>query len=177
MIDSAFLKKLLLDSLKMAHDQLLDGTIDGVDNELANKQTPGNDNPIGTTYAHHVLAEDAIVNGMLKGVQPLSEGAWKDRTGVSKPMSMSDPEALADWYQTAQVDIPKVREFAKAVYSTSEEFITNANDDILIKEVDFWGMKMNTATAFENFVIGHCNSIAGEISALKGVAGLKGYPF
>jgi hypothetical protein len=27
------------------------------------------------------------------------------------------------------------------------------------------------------FLTAHCNNLAGEISALKGVFGLKGYPF
>jgi hypothetical protein len=171
------IQHVLGEALKMAHEQVLEGTIEGVDNELANKQTSGKDNSIGSTYAHAVLAEDSIVNAMLKGGQPLNEEAWKDKTGVDKPMTMTDPEELARWYSTVHVDIPIVREYAKAVYAASAEFIQNADDDTLAKIVDFWGMKLDVATAFEAFVIGHCNSIAGEISALKGVAGLKGYPF
>jgi len=171
------IQKLLLDSLKMSHEQVLEGTIEGVDNDLANKQPDGKADSIGSTYAHAVLAEDAIVNSMMKGSQPLSETEWKDKTGVDKPMSMTDPEALGEWYHTVQVDLPKVREYAKAVYAASEEFIQNADDETITKEVDFWGMKMPLAEAFDMFVIGHLNSIAGEISALKGIAGLKGYPF
>ena len=40
--------------------------------EIANRPAPGNANPLGTSYAHVLLAEDAIVNGMLKGTPPLA---------------------------------------------------------------------------------------------------------
>lgn len=46
------------------------------------------------------------------------------------------------------------------------------------KEIDLgsWGKK-TVAVLLCEFVIGHTNSLAGEISVLKGVAGSKGYPF
>lgn len=177
MIDANFLKTLLLENLKMAHEQVLEPTVEGVDNELANKQTPGKDNPIGTTYAHAVLSEDAIVNAMLKGGQPLSVGEWQDKTGVDKSMPMEDASEFAAWYNEAKVDMPAVREYAKAVYTSSEDYIRGLSDEDLEREVELWGIKMSVASALNGFVINHASSIAGEISALKGVAGLKGYPF
>lgn len=177
MIDSNFLKNLLVNSLKMAHEQVLEGTVEGIDNDLANRQTPGKDNPIGTTYAHAVLSEDAIVNAMLKGSSPLSAGEWKDKTGVDKPMPMEDADEFAAWYTEARVDLPIVREYAKAVYAATENYIQGLTDEDLEREVELWGMKMSVASALDGFVINHASSIAGEISALKGIAGLKGYPF
>ena len=177
MIDSNFLKTLLADSLKMTHEQVLEGTIEGVDNDLANRQTPGKDNPIGTTYAHAILSEDAIVNAMLAGGRPLSEGEWKDKTGVDQPMPLEDADKFAAWYQQAKVDMSALREYAKAVYAASESYIESLSEEDLEREVELWGMKMTVASALNGFVINHASAIAGEISALKGVAGLKGYPF
>lgn len=57
------------------------------------------------------------------------------------------------------------------------DFIGAADAETLGHEVEMFGMKMTVATAFEVFVIEHANSIGGEISALKSVAGLKGFPF
>ncbi|GEM_PF-3622591 len=46
------------------------------------------------------------------------------------------------------------------------------------KEVDIPGMgKKNLAFIINNFVILHIANLTGEISAAKGVQGLKGYPF
>jgi len=33
------------------------------------------------------------------------------------------------------------------------------------------------ATVFAIFVVGHLNNLSGEISAVKGTNGMKGYPF
>lgn len=171
------IQEILAASLDFAHRQILEGTIEGVNGELANRAPGGSANPIGTTYAHVVLSEDFIVNGMLRAGEPLSETSWAGRTGVDRPMPWSSVEALAEWYRSAQVDLPGCRAYAEAVHEASTAFLSEAADQTLAREVDMFGMKMPAATAFEIFVIGHANSIAGEISALKGMAGLKGYPF
>lgn len=174
---SSGLQQTLGQALDFAHRYVLEGTVEGVDDELGNRRAGGNSNSIGSTYAHLVLSEDQIVNAMLKGSKPLSDGDWAGRTGVDKPMPWSSTEALAEWYQTARVDMSACRQYGEAVHASATDYITNATEDALAREVEMFGTKMSAATAFEVFVIGHANSIGGEISALKGVAGLKGYPF
>jgi len=164
-------------ALEFAHRYVLEGTMEAVDDELANRRPGGSANSIGSTYAHVVLSEDQIVNAMIRGGKPLSEGDWSGRTGVDRPMSWSGTEALGEWYRTVVVDIAACRAYGAAVHRSATEFIAAADDEALGHEVDMFGMKMAVATAFEVFVVGHANSIGGEISALKGVAGLKGYPF
>ena len=59
-------------------------------------------------------------------------------------------------------------------------WIIGMNDEDLYKGVDFSGRGMGmkpTSWAIGMVIIGHAHNLAGEISALKGVNGLKGYPF
>ena len=45
-------------------------------------------------------------------------------------------------------------------------------------DLSFIGMgTLPLALVFANFVTGHCNNLCGEISAIKGAFGRKGYPF
>jgi hypothetical protein len=76
-----------------------------------------------------------------------------------------------------RVDLAACRAYAKAVYAQSEAFIAAADDATLLGEVHTPMGAMPLAVAFEALVIGHCNQLAGEISAIKGAFGLRGYPF
>ena len=59
-------------------------------------------------------------------------------------------------------------------------FIDSAGEDTLGRIVDmsFVGLgQLPLPIMFSIFVTGHLNNLCGEISALKGTVGLKGYPF
>ncbi|MBK8046448.1 MAG: DinB family protein [Anaerolineales bacterium] len=66
--------------LKAAHD-VLENTMQDVTPEMASWQPPGVANAIGPNYAHVVVAEDALLNGMGRGAPPLLATSWagKDR--------------------------------------------------------------------------------------------------
>lgn len=165
-------------SLDFAH-QVLEGTMADVDDELANRPTGTRANPIGTSYAHLILSEDVIVNGILKGQAPLYATSSAGRTGCDRPMPMPGfvEGNLDEWYHGAKVSLEPLRQYAKEVYASSAEYIASADEATLGREVVIFGMKMLLAVLFEVFVTGHCNSLAGEISAIKGTFGHKGYPF
>jgi hypothetical protein len=168
----------LMAALASAH-QILQGTMSDVDDELANRSAPGNANPIGAAYAHVVLSEDAIVNRWFKSQSPLCAGSWAGRTGTDRPMPMHGVVEgnLGDWYHSVQVDMAALNQYAQAVFANSEEFIGSADDEMLAREIDTPMGQMPLASVFEVFVIGHCNNMSGEISAIKGAFGRKGYPF
>jgi len=84
---------------------------------------------------------------------------------------------MGEWYHTAHIDLAACREYAKAVYAQSEAFITGADDATLAGEVQTPIGALPLALALETLVIGHCNNLAVEISAIKGSFGLRGYPF
>lgn len=173
--------QVLRGALDSAH-HILENTMADVDDDLAHRPAPGNANPLGSSYAHVVIAEDAIVNGMLQGQAPLLAGAWAGRTGVDRPMPMPGMAEgdLGEWYHTVRVDLAACRQYAQAVYANSVAFLDAADDATLARPIDLSMMGMGTmplAIVFEIFVTGHCNNLCGEISAVKGAFGRKGYPF
>jgi hypothetical protein len=171
---------LLKDQLKKARE-IFQGTTADIALDHVHIDPGGKAFPIGTTYAHVVFSEDEIVNGMIRGTTPLYKGTWKDKTGVAQPMPAMDEhwsENNALWSKTARVDLPKLQEYAAAVFAQTDEYVQWLSDAELERVVDLgaWG-KQTVAEMLSSMVIGHIYSLTGEISALKGVQGAKGYPF
>jgi len=167
----------LLGALQAAHN-VLESTVADVDDELANRPAPGVANPVGSAYAHAVLSEDANVS-RLSGQAPLCASQWAGRTGTDRPISAAGrpEEPLGDWYRSVKVDMATLRDYTRAVYARSEEFIRSVDDETLGRETDSPLGKMPLAIMFSVFVIGHLNNLSGEVSAIKGAFGRKGYPF
>lgn len=61
---------------------ILKGTTADTTSEQAHWMPNGNAHSIAATYAHLILAEDGIINGMLQGKQPLAATSWAGKTGV-----------------------------------------------------------------------------------------------
>ena len=73
-----------------AHE-VLEGTLQDVTSEQAHWSPPSAANPLGATYAHIVISEDGVINGMLKGSAPLSVTTWAGKMGVSELPPMPGP--------------------------------------------------------------------------------------
>lgn len=171
---------LLQDQLKKAHE-LLESTMADVTDEHLHADPGGKAFPVGSLYAHLVFSEDVIVNTMMQGKPSLSETTMKDHTGTDTPMPAMDENWSANneqWSKSVQIDLPKLRAYAQAVYAATDAYVASLSDADLEKEIDLgsWG-KHTVADLLANFVVGHANSLAGEISAVKGVHGAQGYPF
>ena len=170
------LRTTLIRALELAH-QGLEGTVADVDDELANRQPSGRANSVGSCYMHVLLSEDAIVNQMLGGGSQLSETTWAGRTGADRPQAWDSEEALGKWYHSVRVDMEAAKRFAQEVYARSAQFVDSLDDAKLTSEVELFGMRVTVAVAVESFVTGHANNLAGEISAIKGTFGRKGYQY
>lgn len=171
--------QILIDQLKAAHEAL-EQTMEGVTDEVAQFMPTGKANPISGIYAHVVFTEDLFIHNFLKKTQPLFETTFKDKTGASKIQPTDWQEAYPKWLKEVHIDIKQFREYAKAVFAESEEYVSSLTDADLEKEVDMssFGMGMMKVYAFiANLINGHVYPIMGEISVLKGIQGLKGYPF
>jgi hypothetical protein len=108
---------------------------------------------------------------------------WTDRTGISEPQIAPTPDTPAfldthEWAQRVQVDLPVLREYARAVFAATDNYLACLSDDDLNRPVDLsaigfgqktvaWVLTMNVANANQ-----HC----GEISCLKGIHETRGYP-
>jgi hypothetical protein len=166
--------------MKGAHD-ILEGTMQDVTAEEAHWAPPGIANPLGATYAHLLLGEDMLMHGMVMGGKPpLFATSWAGKTGISE-MPPSPAEGTLDkWSRSVQVDLAALREYAKAVYAETDEYLASLDGAALDKPLDLsrFGMGQQTIGFFiGNLLVGHVNNHCGEISCLKGLQGAKGYPF
>jgi hypothetical protein len=173
--------ELLKDQMKRARDTF-EGTVADIKDEHLHADPGGKALPLGSIYAHLILSEDAIVNGMLQKKAPLSASEWEGKTGIDKPMpSWENPDwekENREWSKSIVVDLPQLQKYAEAVYSSTDEYLNSLSDEDLEKEMDLGAMgKQTLANVISGFLIGHTNNITGEISVLKGVQGEKGYQF
>lgn len=169
---------LLLNQYKEAH-VVLKQVIDGISNEVLHKDPGGTANPVVTNYVHIIAGEDYVINVMLKNTETLASTIFKDNTGLNTPYpDMSDQENYAKWMKTATVDMQKFGEYAMAVVKASENYIASLTPEDLTKEIDlkFIGKK-DVAYVLSIFVLWNIAAHTGEIAAIKGIQGLKGYPF
>lgn len=170
---------ILLNQLKAAHSTL-ELTMEGITEEVANYVPPGTANPIAGTYAHLVFTEDLFLHNFLKKTQPLMETTFKDKTGASETQPADPKVAYPIWLKEVRLDIKQFRRYAKAVYKESEEHVASLTEKDLIKDVDMSSYGMGSRKTYDfiaNLISGHVYPIMGEISVLKGIQGLKGFPF
>ncbi len=156
--------------------QLLELVMADVTPELAHWHPPGVANPIGATYAHAVFAEDGVVQVFCRGVQPMFLTEWAGRTGANHP---SWPQSL-EWGRSLQLDLAAFGQYAQAVFAATFGYLDSITVDELRKETDMSSAGLGVqpiAAALNIGVVSHLHNMAGEISALKGVYGTKGYPF
>jgi hypothetical protein len=173
-----------LEELQAAH-QTLEGTVIGVTQEQAHWLPPGIAHPVGATYAHVILSEDAAINGMFRGQAPLFAGAWAGKTGVSELPPMLNPQKpgfpdWSAWGRRVRVDVEKLRQYASAVYAASEAYLLSLGDGDLNRPIDLSVLGLGPSTlryVLINGVLGNALTHCGEISCLKGLQSVRGYLF
>jgi len=166
--------------LKEAHG-FLEATMADVTPEVANFVAPGRANSVGACYAHVICGEDLALNGMLKGGAPLFVSSHLGRIGVSEPMPMPGPTWVDyfPWTRRVKVDLQKLRAFAKEVEAASEKYVAGLKPQDLDRQIDLSGAGLGMRTVawvLSRAVIAHADNLTGEISAIKGIQGKKGYP-
>jgi hypothetical protein len=142
-----------------------------------NKQVPGATvTSIASIYAHMVMSEDAIINGMLQAKPMLfvSDG-WEARTGVKLPGE--GPSMNVDWAHAMNMDLGKFQEYAKVVFANTDSYLKNVTDAELQEKVQTPVGEQTREWFVVNILATHFPQHSGEIAALKGVQGMKGLPF
>ncbi len=159
---------------EMANNWLED-TIDGMTPEQVNFLPEGKAHSVGANYCHHVQALDAIILGMLKGGQPLMASTFAGQCGSTEPAPIGD---WSEWARTTTVDLDQARTYAQAVYAAVDEYFAGLSDDGLDEMIDlsFLGMGEQPQWFMLNLLLIDTALHTGEISAIKGIQGLKGYP-
>ncbi len=169
---------LIRSQLQGAH-QILEGTMQDVTPEQAHWPPPGKAIPLGASYAHIVMGEDALMNGMAKGAAPLIATSWAGKVGLSDaPPAPGAP--WDEWARKVKVDLGQMRQYAQAVFARSDEYVASLKEKDLDRSIDLSGFGLGQQTLgffIGNLMVQHVNNHLGEISCLKGLQGAKGYPF
>lgn len=165
--------ELLLEQLRDAH-AALEETMDDVTQEMVERTPPGTANRIGERYVHHATAEDSLVHLFLEGRPPLMSSTWQGKTGATEPRFGTDPEHA----RRIRVEIKAARQYAHAVYATTEVYLSSLADADLERSVDMAALGSGQVSVWwviTRLVIGHIYEIHGEIAAIKGALGARGY--
>jgi hypothetical protein len=162
-----------------AHHRWLEPTMQGVTPEQAHWQPPGGRvAPIGAQYAHHIIALDFLFLGFVRRQTPLALSSFAGKTGFDKPYPMEGD--WIEWAHTVQVDLDVLRQYAQAAYAALDEQLATLGDDDLATAIDMTpvGLGQQTLGSFlMALLVLNAAAHTGEISAVKGLQGLQGYPF
>ncbi len=160
-------------ALGMAFDSL-EQVIADVHDEQLWWVPPGRANPIGALYLHTVYDVDAIVNRMFQDKPPLWERAgFAEKVGCGIDLNLD-----LDWARSVRFDLAAAREYAIVVQADAQAYVQSLTPEDLDRMVPSEMSERTTlGQLLQAFVIWHVDVHCGEISALKGVLGFKGYPF
>jgi hypothetical protein len=167
---------LLRQQLNQSRD-FLNGTLHEVPDDRWHAPAPGALNPIAATHAHLVVGEDGFVNGLIRGRAPLFATTWARRTGLSEP----PPEGPGwhRWASSVRVDRPALHAYAEAVAADTDAYVAALTPDDLDRNIDlssFGFDERSLGWVLSAAVVGHIQSHWGEICALNGLAGGRGFP-
>ena len=164
---------LLRAQFEQAHG-ILEQVIDDCDDEALAHVAGGTVGSISAIYAHLVYDEDGMMRGAGREDTVWESDGWAEKTGLGE---MSGRQTL-EWAQGPQnYDLAALREYAQAVYAATDAYLESLSDDDLAEEIDTFGGKQERARFLGTTCLWHVTNHQGEISALKGVQGLKGLPF
>jgi hypothetical protein len=156
------------------------GILEQVTTDLTQEQVdwnpPGTANSIGSLYWHANAYVDFAVHDWGMGQVPLSQkDGWRDKVLVSPAPDLQpgDPPVMQD----VQVDLPALQEYAKAVQRAAQDWVASLTSTDLERKIETPVGELTLAQMLELYIIWHVNVHSGEIAALKGCRGVKGYPF
>jgi hypothetical protein len=165
----------LRDGIQWGHG-LVEQVMADVTPEQAHTAPPGSAHSIAAIYAHALLAEDGIINMMLRGDEPLFASAWAQGCGVPNPTMFLSEE----WSRSLKVDLDALRRYSQAVSAATARYLETLTPADLeaTRDLTSAGLGQQTVGWMLNVLVAsHLNNMAGELSCLKGLQGLKGYPF
>lgn len=167
--------ELLRAQLNDAH-AALEETMGDVTQELLDRMPAGTANPLGERYAHQATAEDSLVNLIIRGEAPLMSSSWQGRTGISEPRFGSDPQ----YARRVHVELGAAREYARAVYAASDAYLASLTDADLERVIDLSPIPFGKVPVWwilSRLVIAHVYEVHGEIAAVKGTLGVRGFRY
>ncbi|MFC2030367.1 DinB family protein [Chloroflexota bacterium] len=156
--------------------EILQGVTADLTQEQADWLPPGTANPIGALYWHVISGTDQAVHGWGLGRTPLFETAgWE-----AKVVLASEPFAEGDHagrLRSVRVELEPMHEYAAVVAEAALAWLASLDAEDLDRKLETPIGELNLGQMLASFVVWHIDAHCGEISALKGCQGARGYPF
>lgn len=174
MTTTAFISGLL----KNVHG-LLNATIGEIKEEQLHWKPQGKALPIAAHYAHVVFIEDLYINAILKQGKPLIQTDFAETLGLSENPPLPGASGFVDysgWANRVSMDLATFRAYAQAVFSAAENYVDSLDDQKLFQEIDNPLGGKTTPAYFLGILLIHAPAHTGEISCVKGLQDLVGYP-
>lgn len=140
--------------------------------EQFNWQPPGSANRIGAICLHLIASEDSYIHSVIQGKPRL----WDTEDWGAK-MDINPPPGRGNWegIKGKTVPLELVLAYQRVVLAATDAYLAALTDEELVRRVNFIGGEQPVADILATMVV-HTSFHVGEISALKGVQGLKGLP-
>jgi hypothetical protein len=163
------LRDFILAGINDAH-RMGDIAMEGLTPEVAHFEAGGTTNNIAQLMTHLTTGEDNAL-ARLKGSDPILQSqGWYGRTGIPE-----GPRAF--WQKGWSLDLDAFSEYRELVKAAATDYFQNLDTSELSREVEWFNGPRPASTIIQVIVLNHMLGHSGEISALKGVQGLKGLPF
>jgi len=164
------LRETYLVALNDAH-RMGDIALEGLTREVAQYDAGGTTNTIQQLLSHMTIGEDNAINRMLKGGERILEAqGWAAKTAIPT-------ERGAVWGKEWALDLDAFREYRELVKHSAVDYVSNMDLADLDREVEWMNGTRPAHSVLQVVVIHHMLGHSGEVSALKGLQGLKGLPF
>lgn len=161
------------ETLGLVHEYL-EAAFGDVEGETLTRTLPGATiGSIESIYLHTVANEDWAIQELILGKPKLIEGEWSVRLGIKAPTAGEQAD-FSSWNH----DMAAFKAYAAAVFKATDDYLNSVRDADLDKQIDWFGRGTRSAAwVIADTIHVHASFHAGEISALKGVMGLKGLPW
>ena len=164
----------LIDFIRAECDSALDmisRSLEDLDDEIVQWQPGGTANTIGQILAHLVSGQDLLVGEKLKGGTTLHASGWAEKTGI--PAGRTQIWVKGVW----RLNLEGFRQYHAAVDAQSRGYLASITPADLERQVAWIrGPEQPVSQLFRTIFINHALGHCGEMSALKGIRGLKGLP-
>jgi hypothetical protein len=165
--------------LSLAH-KVLEETFAGVTKEQAHWYPSHRAHSIAANFAHVVAQEDVVINVLVQGRDPLIATQFANKSGMSElpPVPTDHIPNWQAWGDKLVVDLNAISVYCKSVFENTDAYLASIHDEELAKDVDTKFLGVMTIFDLINLtVLSNCQWHTGEISAMKGMQDLQGYPF
>lgn len=153
---------------------VVDATTGDLTDDALNWTPPGTANSVGANFLHLVSGEDLFVQMLLQG-RPMEweTGGWGARLGLATPPGSEDSWAAA---RSATLSVAPIRDYQTVVRAATDAYVAGLDDAAFDRVVELFGQEQTLADAL-GLMVAHTVGHSGDISAVKGMQGLKGLPF